>query len=289
MNFWPQRAFLVDLPGDNREMVKAIRALILASLALVVCLPALADTGFLDRSVMLKGETYAYQVYVPANYSANRSWPVIVYLHGNEHQGKDGMRQTNAALADAIRERRSLFPAVVIFPQAQTGMWWHSPAMQEMVLAELDRTIAEFHGDASRVYLTGFSMGGTGAYRLAYHNNKRFAALVVVAGRVEPGTNYTAERAEIDRKANAFVVAPDPFAALATAIKNLPIWIFHGDADERVAVEQSRRLVAALKNQNANVRYIEYPGVKHVDSAVKAYSDGDMIEWLFQQRRPKSP
>ena len=269
--------------------MNAIRALMFPSLVLVLCIPAIADTGFLDRSVMLQGKTYAYQVYVPANYSANRSWPVIVYLHGNEHQGEDGMRQTNAALADEIRERRASFPALVIFPQAQTDMWWHSPAMQEMVLAELDRTLAEFHGDAGRVYLTGFSMGGTGAYRLAYHNNKRFAALVVVAGRVEPGSNYTAERAEIDRKANAFVVAPDPFAALAASLKGLPVWIFHGAADERVAVEQSRRLVAALKNQNANVKYTEYPGVKHVGSAIKAYSDEDMIEWLFQQRQPKAP
>jgi predicted peptidase len=269
--------------------MKASCALILPSLLWLLCLPALADTGFLDRAVTLRGETYAYQVYVPVNYSANSQWPVIVYLHGNEHQGSDGMRQTNAALPDAIRERRLLFPAVVVFPQARTGTWWHSPEMQEMVTAELDQTVAEFHGDPSRVYLTGFSMGGTGSYRLAYHNPNRFAALVVVAGRVEPGPNYTAERAQIDRKTNVFVAAPDPFAALAASLRNLPVWIFHGNADETVAVEQSRRLVAALKNQNANVRYTEYPGVKHVEAAVKAYSDEAMIEWLLEQRRPKLP
>ncbi len=269
--------------------MKAFCVLIVTSLIWLLCLPALADTGFLDRAVKLRGETYAYQVYVPANYSASGHWPVIVYLHGNEHQGSDGMRQTNAALADALRERRLLFPAVVVFPQARTGTWWQSSEMQEMVMAELDQMVAEFHGDPSRVYLTGFSMGGTGSYRLAYHNQKRFAALVVVAGRVEPGPNYTEERAQIDRKANGFVAAPDPFAALAASLKGLPVWIFHGDADETVAVEQSRRLVAALKNQHVDVRYTEYPGVKHVEAAVKAYSDGAMIEWLLQQRRTESP
>jgi predicted peptidase len=45
---------------------------------------------------------------------------------------------------------------------------------------------------------------------------------------------------------NPFTAASDPFAALAAGIRSLPIWIFHGDADKTVPVEQSRRIVAAL-------------------------------------------
>jgi len=268
--------------------MKALYVAALFSVAMLMSLPMLADTGFLDRSITLRGRTYAYQVYVPANYSPSIMWPVIMYLHGNQHQGEDGMRQTNAAFADSVREHRSWFPAIVVFPQASTGNWWFAPDMQEMALAELDQTVAEFHGDPSRMYLTGFSMGGTGSYCLAYHHN-RFAALLVVAGRVEAGANYTAKQQEIDRKANAFMATPDPFASLAASLKAVPIWILHGSADEVISVEQSRRLVAALKNQGVDVKYTEYPGVKHVEAAREAYFDEAVIEWMFQQRKPKSP
>jgi len=261
----------------------------LALFAILISVAALADTGFLDRSITIKGHAYPFQVYVPPNYSSTTLWPVVVYLHGNGHQGNDGLRQTVAAFADSIREKRSLFPAIVIFPQAPVGAAWFYLEMQDLVMAELDQTIAEFHGDPSRIYLTGFSMGATGAYRIAYHRPHKFAALVAIAGRIEPGSAYTAEAVKVDRETNPFVGTPDPFTSLALQIKNLPIWIFHGDNDEAVPVEQSRRLVAALKKAGATVTYTEYPGVNHVEAAQKAYADTDMIAWFFAQRQPMSP
>ena len=56
-------------------------------------------------------------------------------------------------------------------------------------------------------------------------------------------------------------------------------------ADEAVGVEQSRRLVSALKNAGANVRYIEYPDTDHVGGAQKAYADPEMIAGCSAQRR----
>src|SRR5262249_35026034 len=96
---------------------------------------------------------------------------------------------------------------------------------------------------------------------------------------------YSERDLDADRKANPFVSAPDPFAALAEKIKHLPIRIFHGDADETVPVEQSRRLVPALKAAQANIRYEEYPGATHVGAADKAYADRELYIWLFAQHR----
>lgn len=247
---------------------------------------ALAQTGFLDRSITVGREVFRYQVYVPAEHSSASLWPVIVYLHGNGAQGRDGLRQTKGALADAIRQNRSSFPGVVVFPQAQPGIRWHVPEMEDLVMAELERTIGDFHGDRSRVYLTGFSMGGSGAYRIACRWPQRFAALVAVAGRVEPGSNYTAEEVAIDRRTNPFVTAPNPFAALALGIKEIPVRIFHGAKDETVSVEQSRRLAQALKDVGANVSYTEYPDANHVEAAVEAFADTELIVWMFRQSRP---
>jgi predicted peptidase len=176
---------------------------------------------------------------------------------------------------------------VAVFPQAEKGKRWLAADMEELVIAELDQAITEFGGDPMRVYLTGFSMGATGAYRVAYRWPDRFAALATIAGRVETSDvkTYSDGEKAADRQANPFVSAADPFAALALKIKHLPIRIFHGDADETVPVNQSRRLTRALQTAQADVHYKEYAGATHVGAAEKAYAERDLITWLLTQHR----
>jgi predicted peptidase len=251
---------------------------------------ASADTGFLDRSLGLAGQQYRYQVYVPINWSPSRKWPVIVTLPGNGSQGSDGLSQTTqSALVTEIRSHRDRFPTIVIFPQARAGARWSNPAMEEMVLAQIDQTVNEFNGDTSRVYLAGFSMGGGGVIRMASRWPERFAAVVDVSGRVSVPINATANITQPlideDVRTHAYLQSADPFRAVAGLIHNLPIWIFHGDADQTVPVEESRRLVAALKAVGASVRYTEYPGVDHTSAPSQAWSEKGLSEWLFAQRR----
>ena len=254
-------------------------------LAFLWASPGRADTGFLDRKVMLNGQTYAYQVYVPADYTSAKAWPVIVNLHGNGSQGTDALLPTVRGVADEIRQHRDRFPVIAVMPQCEMGKRWLYPDMEELVMKELDATVREFHVDPARIYLTGFSMGATGAYRIAAKWPERFAALLAVAGRVEPASTYSPQDIQADQKANTFVAAADPFAALALRIKTLPMWIAHGDADETVPVEQSRRLVPALKKTGADVRYTEIAGASHVGGADKTYGDRAVFEWLLAQRR----
>ena len=63
-----------------------------------------------------------------------------------------------------------------------------------------------------------------------------------------------------------------------------PLWIFHGDADEVISVDVSRKVVEELKNAGGNPRYTEYPETGH-NSWEKAYRDPELIEWLFAQSR----
>jgi predicted peptidase len=264
-----------------RPTIVAVIALVLAHTFVV------ADTGFLDRTITVGGVTYRYQVYVPAEHTRATSWPVIVNLHGNGGQGTDALLPTRQGLADRIRANRSQVPAIVLFPQAAVGKRWLDGDMQELVMAELERTVSEFGGDPARIYLTGFSMGATGAYRIAFRWPTRFAAIVAIAGRVvtSDARTYSDRDKEADRQSNPFVAAPDPFTALAAAIKHIPIRVFHGDSDEVVPVEQSRRLVPALQKAGANVQYREYPGATHTGGAGAAYAEADLIRWLLAQRR----
>ena len=76
----------------------------------------------------------------------------------------------------------------------------------------------------------------------------------------------------------------DPYASIARRIVTLPIWIFHGDADPTVPVDESRRMAAALKAIGGNVQYTELPGVDH-DAWDPAYDRADLMAWLFKQRK----
>ena len=224
----------------------------------------IADTGFLDRTVAVAGATYRFSVYVPPTYTTATRWPILVDLHGNGAQGDDGIRQTAHFLADQIRLTRSRFPIVVVFPQAAVGQTWQSPTMQSMVIAELDAVLAEFHGDPNRAYLGGFSMGAAGTYAIAARWPDRFAAAYAIAG-----------------------AAPQPVDDVAGRLRHIPIRIFHGETDERVPVDKSRQLVAALERVGAGVEYTEYADTHHGPAAEKAYAKEDFVTWLLaHQRKP---
>ena len=88
--------------------------------------------------------------------------------------------------------------------------------------------------DEERIYVTGYSMGGYGTFDIVAKEPKLFAAAVPVAGGGNPAT--------------------------ASSMKRVPFWVFHGDADPVVNVEQSRTMVEALKKARAKVAFTEIPG-----------------------------
>ena len=257
---------------------------IIGVLFLLVPSAALADTGFIDRQVTIAGTAYRYQVYIPADFKRSQKWPVIVFLHSNGAQGVDGRRQTDTGLASLIRRDRARVPAIVVFPQAHPGSRWSNPAMQEQILACLDATAREFNGDSDRFYLIGYSMGGQGVLRLSSRWPNKFAALVDISGTViakSPST--TNEQVALDVQTHPFLIAPDIYKALALLIANTPIWIFHGEMDASVPVDQSRQLVNALRSAVATVRYTEYPGADH-SIEERALTEPELLPWLLSQR-----
>jgi predicted peptidase len=264
------------------------RVICCAAVALFRATPVLADTGFLDRTIVFEGKSFRYLVYVPAEYTAAKAWPVVVDLHGNGNHGTDGLSHTEVGMAVAIRRNRPAFPAIVVLPQAPPDEYWEQLPMQELVLAELESTEKEFNIDRSREYLTGHSMGGAAAFRIAYRWPTRFAAIVAIDGTVEPipAGHGAVDRAEIDRRTNPFTVEGDPYGALATRIRGVPLWIIHGDADQVVSVTQPRQLVTRLRALNAQVRYTEYLGAQHMDAIAKAYAEPDLMKWLLSHQRP---
>lgn len=219
-------------------------------------------TGFVNRVHQdAEGGAHKYAVFVPQGYTRDKEWPCIVFLHGAGERGDDGALQTKVGLAPAIRQREKTFPFLAVFPQCKSGGRWlaDSPDGQR-AMAMLGEVQKEFRVDASRVHLTGLSLGGMGTWSLGMKYPERWAALVPVCGR--------GDAAQVDR------------------IKNLPIWCFHGDADRAVSVEGSRAMIQALQTAGAKPRYTEYPGVGH-NSWDAAYGTDELYTWLLEQRRAK--
>jgi predicted peptidase len=250
--------------------------------------PSFGQTGFLDRSLTINGETFRYQIYIPIEWSSTRKWPVILSLHGNATQGTDGMRHTAASgLIREVRNNRHRVPAVIVFPQAREGTSWATARMQELALATVDDAVEHFNGDVDRLYLVGQSMGGRGVLRIASRWPQRFAALATSAAPVTMGQAATILDPGEDRRIHPHLNAADPFAALAVTIARVPIWMFHSSADETVPVEQARRLSAALKSVNPQARYTEYEGLDHTTTGQKYPTEPEFFSWLFSHRRPR--
>jgi predicted peptidase len=229
--------------------------------------------------VTVNGMQFRYQVYVPAGYAASRArWPVILFLHGAGERGAEGLVQTNVGIASAIRSAPARYPALVVMPQVPTdSLWIGAPAQAAM--AALDATIAEYRTDPDRVYLTGLSMGGNGAWNLAYQFPQRFAAVAPICGFVTPIPMLRGSRAIVPADSGG------AFTALARGLRGVPIWIFHGEVDPVVSVNESRRAADALKAAGGNVRYTEIMGGGH-NVWDLVYGSPQFSDWLFAQRRP---
>jgi predicted peptidase len=268
------------VPFASRQLL----ALFFVSLAIMPTAKAKThETGFLDRTITLDGTTYQYQVFVPDIWTPRQKWPVILFLHGAGERGVDGLIQTDVGIGTAIRTNRSVIPAIVVMPQCRPGVWWVQPPMDQLAIGALNAAIKEFHGDATRTYLTGLSMGGFGAWYLAENHPDRFAALIIICG----GIHFPAGAVKAD-PALANWMPPDTpksYTDVAAKVGNVPVWLFHGAVDDIVPVTESQQMYAAMKTVGTDVHYTEFPGVGHA-SWDKAYDDPKLFPWLFSKSLP---
>ena len=255
-------------------MLTATCTLLTFSLALAqpATQPVEAARGFLFFELQLDGQRYPYVVYVPPEYDPRKPWPVILFLHGSGERGRDGLKQTEVGIGRAIRLHRSWIPAIVVMPQCPPGRAWDD-AMLRMALACVQQASQRYHLDPRRVYLTGLSLGGAGAWRLAAELPGRFAAVVPICGFVgDPRTRPPT----------------DLVARMAPRLARRPIWAFHGAADPVVSVEQARTITAAVRAAGGQVQYTEIPGAGH-NVWDRAYGNPKLWTWLFAQRLDEVP
>lgn len=249
-------------------------------------LPSSAAPGHFttEQFTSAQGQRMTYYLYVPASYSATAHYPLVLLLHGGgERSSASSSAGQNRALllgqqyvqdwiAPAVQRQ---WPSFVVVPQVPgSAQWVDVPASQGPytlrsqptlslrlamdIVVTLQRAYSTI--DGNRVYLTGLSMGGYGAWDAAERWPSLFAAAVPLAGGGDP------------RQARALV--------------SLPLWAFHGAADTAVPVSGSRQMISAIRAAGGSPCYTEYAGQEHgIWNTNHVYENATLLRWLFSQTR----
>ena len=205
-----------------------------------------------------------YLLFTPRGYGlkGDKQWPLILFLHGAGERGTNLQAVAVHGPPKVVKSRPD-FPFIVVSPQCPNNETWS----HDVILSLLDDVIATHRVDTNRIYLTGLSMGGYGSWSLALQYPERFAAVAPICG----GGN-TLDALLTPRKKIA-------------ALKSLPFWAFHGAKDPVVKLDESERMVKALKA--AGVKEVEltvYPEAQH-DSWTETYSNEKLYEWFLTHER----
>jgi len=198
-----------------------------------------------------------YLLYLPPDYNVDtgKRWPFILFLHGSGERGSDLERVKLHGLPKKLADGADL-PFVIASPQCPADSYWllHLDDLKALVEDLTERYVV----DRRRIYLTGLSMGGTGAWMLGAAFPEWFAAMAPICGRGVP--------------------------TLANRLKDMPIWVFHGETDEVVPADESRRMTEALKKLDNDVKLTLYPGIGH-DSWTQTYDNPALYDWLLAHSR----
>ena len=199
-----------------------------------------------------------YLLYLPTDYDkSDKPFPLILFLHGAGESGSDLANVKKHGPPKLIAGGKA-FPFIVVSPQSPGGGW-----NAEGLNGLLDEIMAKYRVDKDRVYLTGLSMGGGGAWTLAAAHPEKFAAIAPICGAFR---------------------SPDGGKATAAKIKGIPAWVFHGAKDSTVPIARSEEMVKALKEAGADVKFTIYPEANH-DSWTETYDNPELYTWLLAHKK----
>ncbi|QUS41756.1 phospholipase [Tardiphaga alba] len=205
-----------------------------AALVAQLAQPAAENTG-----VMHGGEPGArggFSLYVPEYYTPDRTWPLVMALHGGSGNGR-------AFLWSWVADTRAR-GAIVVAPTAVGGTWalMGDDPDTPNIARILEFVQGRYNVDRSQQLLTGMSDGGTFCHVSGLRADSPFTHLAPVAATFHP---LMAQFADADR------------------LRDLPIHLVHGRLDWMFPVQTARDARDALTVAGAHVAYREIDDLSH--------------------------
>jgi hypothetical protein len=204
-------------------------------------------TKYASRQVARKvphGYKTKFWIYTPQGYSTlHEGYPLLISLHGGSAIGDNLnmlFERTHENPPQLIHINKWFdLPFVVVSPQLRRDpkvphyneQDWPPDLVDEVVQYVID----QYNIDTKRIYVTGISLGAAGAWNYAAAYPERVAALLPMGGQA-PKTK-------------------------ACAVKDIPVWAFHGENDIFVRTRFTTDMVSAIRECNPPGKYIPYATV----------------------------
>jgi predicted peptidase len=179
--------------------------------------------------------------------------PLLLFLHGKGERGTDP-QAVRAHGPPHLYPRHGLDRFIVLSPQCPDDRKWDAAHLDEFLTAFSDGNRI----DPTRIYLTGLSLGGEGGWHLLLRGPRRFAASILICGRI------------------------DPASVRELVLPMNPVWLFHSAGDKVVPVAHSDGLARELEAVGAPVTYTRYRSQDHVQTWKEVYGGPGVFDWLLQ-------
>ncbi|MGH8694334.1 MAG: hypothetical protein ACREVM_08925, partial [Burkholderiales bacterium] len=211
-----------------------------------------------DERIDVQGRAFHLALSVPQTYQPTKDYGLVVCLHGAGFTGEAYLERWQARLGEDY---------VLACPTAPMGAWFMRGA-EELVLATIRSVQRRYHIDPDRIFLTGMSNGGIGAWIIGMHHAPLFAGIAPMASGLD----------------NVLM----PFLA---NLRSTPIYIIHGTKDQVMPVEFSRAITQELTR-------LGYPFVYREHDREHPMAGGhyfpreelpELVNWLNAQRRDPLP
>lgn len=211
-----------------------------------------------DERVDLNGRVYQLSLFVPQTYQAAKGYGLVVCLHGAGFSGEAYLERWQSRLGEDY---------VLACPSYPAGAWFTRQA-EELVLATIRTVQRRYHIDPDRVFLTGMSNGGIGAWLIGMHHAPRFAGIAPMASGLD-----------------------DVLMPFLANLRTTPVYIIHGALDQVMPVELSRTIARELEAIGYSHVYREHQR-EHPMAGGHYFPREelpDLVAWFNTQRRNPIP
>jgi len=231
------------------------------------------ESDFLAKSFeSSRGKRMPYRLFIPAKYESRQKYPLLLWLHGGGGRVNDNSSQisggnTTGSHVCTLPDNQSKNPCFVFAPQCPVNEEWATVSKAQpteqlhLALELLQLLLHTFSIDDQRLYVAGQSLGGFGTWAAITVQPDLFAAAIPICGGGDESRS--------------------------SKLVNTPIWAFHGEKDEAVSVERSRRMIEAIRKAGGKPRYTEYKDAGHVIWE-RVFHEPELLPWMFSQTRGRT-